>query len=121
MSLPQVLAGNLMDPTQPPAVRIPNAAPGSDRAQVAPPRVLSSIRIGAHDRVATIGGVRVRVGDTVGAAKVEAIRSNEVVLRAASGTRTLKLYPGVRKQPRDPGSQALPIAAAPEAATPRTP
>ena len=119
MSLPQVLAETLRDPTQPPAD--PNAGAAAGRAQVAPPRVLRSIRIAAHDQVATIGGTRVRVGDSVGQAKVVAIRSNEVVLSEASVTRTLKLYPGVQKRPRDPRPQAIPIAATTEVAPQPTP
>ena len=55
-------------------------------ARAAPPRILRSIRIGAHDKVATIGGVRVRVGDSVGQAVVAEIRATEVVLRDATGT-----------------------------------
>ncbi|MFN0313617.1 MAG: MSHA biogenesis protein MshK [Burkholderiales bacterium] len=108
MSLPPALAGTLRDPTQPPAASGAGLEP--ERAPVAPARVLRSIRISAVDKVATIGGVNVRVGDAVGQATVVEIRMNEVVLREGTGTRTLKLYPGVHKQARGPLPQAVPVA-----------
>jgi hypothetical protein len=110
VSLPPVLAGSLRDPTQPPVSS--GADPEAQRLPVAPARVLRSIRISAADKVATIGGVNVRVGDTVGSAMVVEIRMHEVVLREGASTRTLKLYPGVQKQARGQLPQAVPVAAA---------
>ncbi len=122
MSLPQVLAETLRDPTQPPVIHTPKTHAASDRTRGAHLSALRSIRIGAQDKVATIGGARVRVGDFVGTAKVMAIRPTEVVLRDASGTSTLKLYPGVQKHAPDSRLHQMPLTeASNQVATRRVP
>jgi MSHA biogenesis protein MshK len=94
----------LPDPTRPPhgAVVAPGgvaagADPAGDDEEPAP--VLSSIMIPAGGKpLAVIDGKVVRVGDTVGEAKVVRITETGVVLKGAQGTETLRMTPGVEKK-----------------------
>ena len=89
-----VWAENLKDPTRPPVLYAPKA---SAAAPVLPVEALRSIRIDGRGNLAIVGGTVVKVGDSVGEAKVKAIRPYEVVLATSAGDRILKLYPGVDK------------------------
>lgn len=85
----------LTDPTRPPAGLL-SAEPG-DSTAAAP--VLQSVMISSAARTAIIGGETVKLGGRYGDARVIRITESEVVLRSASGTETLKMYPGVTINP----------------------
>jgi MSHA biogenesis protein MshK len=95
------------DPTKPPS-SVLSAIPENEGRQG---NVLQSVLITPTDRVAIIGGERFKVGDRYGDARVVRISENEVVLRSASGSETLHLYPNIEIKPIKP-----PVAAAPKAA-----
>jgi MSHA biogenesis protein MshK len=80
------------DPTRPPAEFL-SPAPGGPGA--APNSLLQSVKISGAERSAIIGGQTVKLGGKYGDARVVKITESEVVLRSASGTETLKMYPGV--------------------------
>jgi len=85
-------AQTLNDPTRPPAAILANAP--ADAAQAGGP-VLQTVIITPTERAAIIGGERVKLGGKYGDARVVAISESEVVLRSATGTETLRMYPGV--------------------------
>lgn len=87
----------LRDPTRPPLAPVP-VVKGSQRTATGPSGILTAIRIDAGQRVATIGGVCVRVGDSVEGGTVRVIRGTEVVLSTPAGPRVMKLFPGVHQQ-----------------------
>ena len=100
MALPLVAAcaaaaQGLTDPTRPPAAFV--SPETGDSAAAAP--VLQSVMISSAARTAIIGGETVKLGGKYGDARVIRITENEVVLRSASGTETLKMYPGVTIKP----------------------
>ena len=103
----------LTDPTRPPPA-LSSAEPG-DSAEAAP--VLQSVMISSAARTAIIGGQAVKLGGTYGDARVVKITESEVVLRSASGTETLKLYPGVTIDP----VKSAPVAGAKPAQKKRRP
>lgn len=78
------------DPMRPPDV--PSGASGNVDTTA-----LSSILISDRRTEAVIGGKTVRVGSTVGQARVEKITAGEVILRDENGIRTMKLFPGIQK------------------------
>jgi MSHA biogenesis protein MshK len=86
----------LNDPTRPPPGIYSNEAAGS--AAVSEP-VLQSVMISPTERSAIIGGKTVKLGAVVGDARVIKITESEVVLRSASGTETLRMYPDVGIKP----------------------
>jgi hypothetical protein len=104
------LGETMRDPTQPPAMQMAKAGKTSSTPYTGPGLVVRSIRIGPAGRLAMIGGVGVKVGDSLGEAKVIAIRESEVVLREPQGSRTLKLYPGVDKHAHSDMGNQLPVA-----------
>jgi MSHA biogenesis protein MshK len=89
-------AQGIADPTRPPASLLSPQA--GDAGGPALP-VLHSIKITATERIAIIGGETVRQGGKFGDARVIRITENEVVLRSAAGTETLRLYPDVDIKP----------------------
>ena len=94
---PAVRAEVLPDPTRPPdAVLAPDKAEQSAAPQGP---VLQSVLIGPARKVAVISGQTVMLGQMYADARVVRITETEVVLSSASGTRTLKLFPQVEKQP----------------------
>jgi len=90
-----VSAQGIADPTRPPAAF---TQPATDAGAPALP-VLHSIKISPTERSAIIGGETVRQGGKYGDARVVRITENEVVLRSASGTETMRLYPDVNVKP----------------------
>ena len=82
----------MVDPTRPPFGISAERSPEAARRPV-----LQSILITPHRRSAIIDGVRVDRGGRFGDAEVVQVNETEVVLRSASGTEVLKMYPGVEK------------------------
>lgn len=117
-ALTAVAAEPLRDPTRPPAISIASTPDTGARSAPAPIGTLTAIRIDQRQRVATIGGVRVTVGDTVPEGIVRAIRATEVVLATPAGPRVLKLYPGVARQLHDERARRLARLAERSAAKP---
>lgn len=92
------LAQQFQDPTRPPPAFIQSGA-----ADEAPPEEgesleLQSILVSAHRRQAVIGGKVVKVGDSIGQAKVVRISEDTVVLRTGRQNETLKLFPNIDKR-----------------------
>lgn len=79
------------DPTRPPA----GLAPADSATGALASPILQSIMITRSERSAIIGGETVRLGGKYGEAEVIGITENEVTLRSASGTETLRMYPDV--------------------------
>jgi MSHA biogenesis protein MshK len=88
-------AGDLRDPTRPPAVlSAPAGASSQPGTPVGEPQlqsILVSLRPGGR-RLAVIDGKTLRQGQRIDGAVVEAIRPTEVVLRKGNQKRVLKLY-----------------------------
>lgn len=61
--------------------------------------VLQSIRRANGRYTAVINGETVKVGSTIGDARVVKISDTEVVLKTADSLQTLKLFPDVEKRP----------------------
>ena len=95
-------AQTLSDPTRPPIGLQPTEA--GDNTLAAP--VLQSVMISSAARTAIIGGETVKLGGKYGDARVIRITESEVVLRSASGTETLKMYPAVTINPVKPAPAA---------------
>ncbi|MDH5534224.1 MAG: MSHA biogenesis protein MshK [Betaproteobacteria bacterium] len=87
-------AQGLNDPTRPPAGML-----GSDSAALgtssAP--VLQSVIISPAGKAAIINGEMVRLGGTIGGARLVSVLESEVVLKEGGEEQVLKLYPGVEK------------------------
>jgi MSHA biogenesis protein MshK len=94
--LPGAMAQVLNDPTRPPAGI--NAPETTDGAAARGP-VLQSVKISRTERSAIISGENVKLGAKYHDARVIRITENEVVLRSANGTETLRMYPGVEMKP----------------------
>jgi MSHA biogenesis protein MshK len=92
------IAQVLSDPTRPPAGIYANE--GGDAAATGP--VLQSVMITPGARTAIIGGETVKLGGQYGDARVVKITENEVVLRSAAGTETLRMYPDVTMKTSKP-------------------
>ena len=96
------------DPTRPPAgIYLPDTASGTVTAGP----VLQSVMITPTERSAIIGGERIKLGDKYGEARVVGITENEVVLRSASGSETLSMYPGIsmKRVERTPPAALKPV------------
>ena len=92
----------LNDPTRPPAGSYSSDA--GDGAAGGP--VLQSVMITPTERSALIGGERVKLGGKYGDARVTKITESEVVLRSASGTEILRMYPDVSIKAVEPAPSA---------------
>jgi MSHA biogenesis protein MshK len=99
-----IRAQSMNDPMRPPTTLYSNT-PGETNVSAGP--VLQSVKISPTERSAVIGGERVTVGGKYGDARVVRITDNEVVLRSAGGTETLKMYPGVEMNPVKPPAPAV--------------
>ena len=86
------------DPTRPPAGTY--STDSGDSAATAP--VLQSVMITPTARMAIIGGETVKLGGMYGDARVVKITESGVVLRSATGTETLRMYPEVTMKPIKP-------------------
>ena len=86
------------DPTRPPAGTY--STDSGDSAAAAP--VLQSVMITPTARTAIIGGETVKLGGMYGDARVVKITESGVVLRSATGTETLRMYPEVTMKPVEP-------------------
>jgi MSHA biogenesis protein MshK len=84
----------LSDPTRP-----PGAVAGGDPAAPAAGSLLQSVKISPTERSAIIGGEMVKLNGKYGDARVIRITESEVVLRTASGTETLRMYPDISMKP----------------------
>jgi MSHA biogenesis protein MshK len=91
----------LTDPTRPPAGIYSSET--TENAAVSGP-VLQSVMISPTQRSAIIGGKTVNLGGTYGDARIIKITEGEVVLRSASGTETLRMYPDVSIKPIESAS-----------------
>ena len=92
-----VIAQTINDPTRPPGTTSPA---DTDTDQPRAPS-LQSVLITPTRRAAIINGQRVELGGLYGEARVLKISETEVVLRSASGTEVLKMYPNVDKAARE--------------------
>ena len=90
------LAQALSDPTRPPTVMASPA--GADGTGSRGPH-LQSVLISGTRKLAVIDGVTVPLGGRFDGATVIAIAETEVKLRHGEGVQTLKLYPGIERQP----------------------
>jgi MSHA biogenesis protein MshK len=107
ISLPAAMAQVLNDPTRPPAgIYSTDGAAGA----VSGGPVLQSVMITPSERSAIIGGERIKLGGKYGEARVIKITENEVILRSANGTETLRMYPDVTMKQVEP---APPVSAKP--------
>lgn len=91
------------DPTRPPAGFM---APPADEGAAARGPVLQSVKISRAGSSAIIGGETVKLGGKYRDARLVRISENEVVLRSASGTEILRMYPGVEIRPVVPEARA---------------
>lgn len=93
----------VVDPTVPLNFVIPEGGEGNGDVGIGGPfdllglftsYELSSVLIRAEDRIAVINGERVRVGDSIGSARVTAIESDHVTLNVNGKIETLERYTG---------------------------
>lgn len=89
-------AESLVDPTRPPTAM--GHAQTVAAAGTAGGPQLQSVLISPQRRVAIIDGETVKIGDVVGEARVTRILETEVILRAGSEVRVLRLYPDIEKK-----------------------
>jgi len=82
------------DPTRP-----PGALAGGDPGAPGGGPLLQSVMISPSGRSAIIGGETVKLNGRYGEARVIRITESEVVLRTASGTETLRMYPDISMKP----------------------
>jgi MSHA biogenesis protein MshK len=104
LATPAAQAQSLGDPTRP-----PGAGAGWQAAEdVAPAgKQLQSVLLSGGRKLAIIDGTLVPLGGMLGEARVVKISESEVVLKTGEETETLKLFPGVDKQPvKRAGSRA---------------
>jgi MSHA biogenesis protein MshK len=97
--LSPAMAQVLKDPTRPPD-GVLQAAPGE--AGAAATSLLQSVKISGSEKTAIIGGQTVKLGGKYGDARVVKITESEVVLRSATGTETLRMYPDVNMKAIEP-------------------
>lgn len=90
------VAQELRDPMRPPSLG--SLTPWRALEPVPSGPRLQAIRFSARERSATIDGRRVRVGDTIGTARVALITRNAVVLEDGGVSQTLKLFPDFGKR-----------------------
>ena len=100
-----VVHAQMTDPTRP-----PGALAGGGVGVVEDGPVLQSVMITPQGRSAIIGGETVKLNGKYGEARVIRITESEVVLRTASGTETLRMYPEVSMKPANPPPAAKPAA-----------
>ena len=84
----------LSDPTRPALAPQVGAAP----APAAQGPVLQSVLISPERRLAVIDGQTVALGGKVGSATLTSVSETEVTLKDETGTRRLRLFPGVEKR-----------------------
>ena len=85
----------LIDPTRPPGAAVGGGDPGAPGGG---PQ-LQSVMISGGERSAIIGGETVKLNGKYGEARVIRITESEVVLRTATGTETLHMYPDISMKP----------------------
>ena len=91
----QAFAQTPGDPTKP-----PGAGAGMQAADDAPAgKQLQSILFSGGRKVAVISGTMVPLGGMLGESRVVKITESEVVLKTGEEMETLKLFPGIDKQP----------------------
>lgn len=90
------------DPMRPPGFALNDPA-GAQKQNVAEQTGLQSILVSNGRKFAVINGQTYSIGQKVGDATLSAIRENEVVLRTASSSEILKLYPQAEKKLRQTG------------------
>ena len=86
-------AGALADPTRPPSF----AADAADGEKSEPTRVVQSVLIAPGRTMAVIDGATVRVGSSLGGAKVVKIDETGVILSNSGKLEVLKLFPDAGK------------------------
>lgn len=109
-------AETLTDPTRPAFELISNASSSVSNAGTAGNTsngnlqfVLQSVRISPQRRAATINGVNVEIGETIGNATLVAVRESSVLLKSAQGTiQELALFPSVQFKKVDVPASAAP-------------
>jgi len=94
------IAQPLRDPTRPPTEASAESVTAKTRARGG--MILQTVLISPERRTAVISGRVMSVGDTVSGFRLAEIRESEVVMKGASGTRTLRLYPSVSKTEAKP-------------------
>jgi MSHA biogenesis protein MshK len=98
--VPEGLA-ELADPTRPPGF-------GGEAAAIRPsaPLIVTSILVSSGRKIAVIDGRSVKVGDSIGGARILEIAPDTVVVRTRTGTAELRLaLPSVKRPtPGDGGS-----------------
>ncbi len=83
----------LRDPTQPPAEAVAvDVKPVAHKGLT-----LQTVVISQQRRTAVISGRIMSVGDTIQGYRLVEIRESEALLRGSKGTRTLRLYPAMKK------------------------
>jgi MSHA biogenesis protein MshK len=93
---------NLPDPTRPPSIfERPDA---DSRAAPDSTPVLQSVLIAPGRAVATIDGREMKVGDSLGSARIVKIGETEVLLRNGKELEILKLFPAIEKQTKSGNS-----------------
>ena len=99
LAVPAARAQGLADPTRPPAVA--GTLQQGLQGEELPPagRQLQSVLLSHGRRIAVIDGNVVALGAMLGDARVVKITDVEVVLKTGEETETLKLFPGIDKQP----------------------
>ena len=91
-----VRAGELADPTRPPAVLDAKIEQSAEQPATVP--VLQSVLISPTRRLAVINGQTVALGEKYGEARLVKISEGEVVLRNGQDVQVLKLFPSVEKR-----------------------
>ena len=92
------VAQTMRDPTRPPPGLGGMQASGAVQAPSSGP-VLQSVILSPSRHAAIISGRLVERGAYYGEAQLVEVAQDRVVLRSASGTQVLKLYPGTEKRP----------------------
>jgi len=85
----------LGDPTRPPGAGAWSNSP----EEVPAGKQLQSVLLSGGRKLAVIDGTMVPLGGMLGDARVIKITETEVVLKTGEETETLKLFPGIDKQP----------------------
>ena len=99
-------AESLPDPTRPPLAVLAPASAAGDATEPVGGLVLQSVLIAPDRRSAVISGQSMALGDTVGGFRLVRVAAGEVTLEGHEGSRTLSLFPDVRK--RKPHGADLP-------------
>ncbi len=91
-------AESLPDPTRPPLAVLAPASAAGDATEPVGGLVLQSVLIAPDRRSAVISGQSMALGDTVGGFRLVRVAAGEVTLEGHEGSRTLSLFPDVRKR-----------------------